>query len=280
MPELPEVQAVVDTLAPVLTNARIARVVLRRRDVASEQRFTRPKPGVEPSGPDLPKLLEGRTISAITRRAKRIQFQFDNDTGMYIHLGMSGRITLMKADEPSPAHTHFVMGFGRPALEMRFSDPRRFGKIVYLPTLMDDPDLGPEPLTLKVAALHAALKGANRPLKPMLLDQTVIAGLGNIYVDESLHASKLHPLRKARSLSMSEATMLLRNIQSILKKAIKAKGSTLRDYRDANGEPGAFQTLHKVYDRKGQPCPHCKHPIERIVVGGRSTHLCPRCQKR
>lgn len=283
MPELPEVQAVVDTLAPALTGARIINAELLRLDVASAHRFTRPKPGSPPPDLDLPGLLGGRRIQGVTRRAKRILFTLDNETGFYIHLGMSGRLTLADAEAERPKHTHFVLEArdgSRKTRLLLFADPRRFGKIVYLPSLADDEALGPEPLTLTSSRFHASLQKAKRPLKPALLDQTLIAGLGNIYVDESLHAAKLHPLRKASSLTLAEASVLLRHIKSILKRAIAARGSTLRDYRDANGNPGAFQTLHQVYDRKGHPCPHCKKPIERIIVGGRSTHLCLNCQRK
>lgn len=285
MPELPEVQAVVSALAPVLAGHTIAQVAQRRQDVASQHVITRSLKG---KGLSLSPLLEGRKITAITRRAKRIVFSLDDGSAFYVHLGMTGRLTLDPQDELP--HTHLTLhlspprgktgapGTGHRALH--FSDPRRFGKVVHLPTGQHEDSLGPEPLDLPAATLHALLQATDRPVKPALLDQSLIVGLGNIYVDESLHAAQIHPQRKTTSLTLPEATKLNAEIQRILKTAIAHKGSTLRDYRDAEGNPGAFQHLHVVYDREGQPCKTCGTPIQRIVQSGRSTHFCPTCQPR
>jgi formamidopyrimidine-DNA glycosylase len=163
--------------------------------------------------------------------------------------------------------------------EIRFRDPRRFGGIWWL-GLDESPngDMGPEPLTIRPAQLAKRLGRTTRAVKSALLDQTVIAGLGNIYVDESLFRAGIHPLRSANTLSKNEISKLNRAIKATLRRALRHRGSTLRDYLDANGEPGAFQKLHAVYDRAGQKCRKCRTLIERVVLGGRSTHFCPTCQ--
>jgi formamidopyrimidine-DNA glycosylase len=319
MPELPEVQAVVSALSPALTGWTISGVDQRRRDIASLGQITRNSGKGRIEGVALAPLLTGRTVTAITRRAKRVVFHLDNGTAFYVHLGMTGRLTLDPTE--SRPHTHLIVmmsdvrcgmsdGGGpksvedpqvgrsrsesahltsdiqhltsdaKPLTSLHFSDPRRFGKVVFLPTGRHEEGLGPEPLEISAGEFHGLLRGTKRPIKTALLDQRMIAGLGNIYVDESLHAAGIHPARKTRSVSTGEAARLLGEIQRILRLAISHKGSTLRDYRDADGNPGAFQALHVVYDREGQPCTTCRTPIRRIVQSGRSTHYCPSCQKR
>lgn len=162
---------------------------------------------------------------------------------------------------------------------LRFSDPRRFGGVWWIaPGQAADDGMGPEPLTLRPAALLRRLSRTARPIKSALLDQSLIAGLGNIYVDESLFLARIHPLNPSNGLSAAEVGRLSRSIKVTLRKAIAHRGSTLRDYRDADGNAGGFQSLHRVYDRADQPCRRCRTPIRRIVLGGRSTHFCPRCQ--
>jgi formamidopyrimidine-DNA glycosylase len=266
MPELPEVQTVVDSLRPAVLRRRVVSVQLHRNDV------------VKPAGIDLATLLTGRAILAIDRRGKRIVFTLDNAERFYIHLGMSGRLTLSANDETITKHTHLQLRFDDGA-ELRFFDPRRFGGIWWLGSAVDDDRLGPEPLGLRAAELAARLAGTKRAIKSALLDQSVIAGLGNIYVDESLFAAGIHPLKRADRLTSAEVSSLVRSIKATLRRALNHRGSTLRDYRDANGAAGNFQRLHRVYAREGDPCWKCKTPIVRIIVGGRSTHFCPACQK-
>jgi formamidopyrimidine-DNA glycosylase len=183
---------------------------------------------------------------------------------------------------PFASHTHLILEVLKPRVEafhLRFRDPRRFGGIWWLgqPNEFDD-RMGPEPLTLRPDEFKKQLAGTRRAIKTALLDQSVIAGLGNIYADESLFAAGIHPLIPANQLNTEQIASLNRAIKHILRKAIQHRGSTLRDYRDANGESGGFQLRHKVYDRTEQPCRICKKPIQRIVLGGRSTHFCARCQ--
>jgi formamidopyrimidine-DNA glycosylase len=254
MPELPEVQTVVNTLGPVVVGRVILRLDLRRADVLVPQEL------------NLAAKLVGRTITSVARRGKRIV------------IGMTGRLTMEAVTAPLLPHTHLIVGFE--TSEMRFRDPRRFGGIWWLGTTDPGENMGPEPLTLRVNQLARQLTRTTRAIKNALLDQTVVAGLGNIYVDESLFKAGIHPQAVANELSLLQVAALNRAIKFTLRKALRHRGSTLRDYFDSNGNPGGFQKLHAVYDRADLPCRRCRTPIERIVMGGRSTHFCPRCQRR
>lgn len=266
MPELPEVQTIVNTLRPRVLGRRIEAVCVHRQDI------------VTPPGADLPGRLTGRVITRIDRRGKRIVFALDNDHRFYIHLGMTGRLSVQPASEPLLRHTHLVLELGSSG-ELRFTDPRRFGGVWWLgDSANGDSDMGPEPLNIGPQQLLRRLRKTTRAIKNALLDQRVLAGLGNIYVDESLFDAGIHPLTPACELSPDQVRRLNRAIKSTLRRALRHRGSTLRDYRDADGEAGGFQKLHRVYDREGQPCRRCRTPIERIVLGGRSTHFCPKCQ--
>jgi formamidopyrimidine-DNA glycosylase len=266
MPELPEVQTVVNTLRPRIVGRPIRAVRLFRGDFLS------------PAGFDLPTHLSGRTVAEVHRRAKRIIVTLENGNRFYLHLGMTGRISLDPAGEPLAGHTHLVLVFDD--FEMRFRDPRRFGGVWWLGREDCDRGIGPEPLTMTAKQLHANLSRTKRAIKSALLDQRVVAGLGNIYVDESLHAAGIHPLAPANRLTIDQVKRLNRSIKKVLTRALKHRGSTLRDYADAEGRTGAFQKLHKVYDRAGDPCATCQTPIKRILLAGRSTCFCPRCQPR
>jgi formamidopyrimidine-DNA glycosylase len=268
LPELPEVQTVVNTLRPKLLSRKIARVQLNRQDILT------------PSDIDLPKLLTGRTIEDIARRGKRIVFTLDTNERFYVHLGMSGRLGMHISGHPIAPHTHLVIRLKDFDGELRFVDPRRFGGVWWLGReLPPEGNMGPEPMQTRPPQLARRLSRTKRAIKNALLDQTVIAGLGNIYVDESLFAAGIHPLTPANALTPDQISRLNRSIKTTLRRALRHRGSTLRDYRDANGQPGAFQSLHRVYDREGKPCHNCRTPIIRIVLGGRSTHFCPNCQR-
>jgi formamidopyrimidine-DNA glycosylase len=265
MPELPEVQTVVLTLRPKILNRRVARVDLHRNDI------------LRPLGFDFAAHLTARTIREITRRGKRIVITLDDGNRFYIHLGMTGRLTIEPHEQEPVKHTHLTLHFDE--FLLRFRDPRRFGGIWWLGSNDQEGDqMGPEPLTLRPQALAKRLSKTTRAIKNALLDQSVIAGLGNIYVDESLFAAGVHPLTPANELSKSQISRLNRAIKSVLRRALRHRGSTLRDYVDAEGGKGAFQKLHNVYDREGEPCRKCRTKIERIVLGGRSTCFCPKCQ--
>jgi formamidopyrimidine-DNA glycosylase len=264
MPELPEVQVVVDTLRPNLIGRRIVAIHTLRKDI------------VEPAAFDLPSHLIDASITGLSRRAKRIVFELHSRDRFFIHLGMTGQLTVDAINQPLKRHTHFVAELDT-GNQLRFVDPRRFGGIFWLGPLAGD-SIGPEPLTMRSAALARNLSRTRRAIKTALLDQRVIAGIGNIYADESLHAARIHPLTPARELSPDQIATLTRAIKKVLRRAIRAGGSTLRDYVNGRGERGSFQLRHKVYDRAALPCLTCGSPIERAVVGGRSTHWCPRCQ--
>jgi formamidopyrimidine-DNA glycosylase len=267
VPELPEVQTIVNTLRPRLLGGRIARVQLNRQDILT------------PAATDLPALLAGRQISEIGRRGKRIVFTLDDGNRFYVHLGMSGRLGMHKSVEPVAPHTHLILRLHGLDDELRFVDPRRFGGLWWLgKDLPPEGTMGPEPMQTRPQQLARRLSRTTRAIKNALLDQTVIAGLGNIYVDESLFAAGIHPLAPANQLTAVQIARLNRAIKTTLRRALRHRGSTLRDYRDADGTPGGFQKLHRVYAREQKPCRTCHSPIQRIVLGGRSTHFCPKCQ--
>ena len=264
MPELPEVETVVATLRPKVTGRPIVAVVSVRQDILT------------PPDLNLPECLCGRTIRAVERRGKRIVCTLDDGNRFYIHLGMTGQLTVVAPGAPVPAHTHLELDLG--TARLRFRDPRRFGGLWWLGSDPPDENMGPEPLGLRPAELLRRLGRTTRAVKNALLDQKVVAGLGNIYVDEALHAAGIHPSKPANRLSRADVARLSRSIKATLRRAIHHRGSTLRDYLDADGTAGGFQRLHRVYERAGGPCTRCRTPIERIVLGGRSTHFCPRCQ--
>jgi formamidopyrimidine-DNA glycosylase len=266
MPELPEVETIVRSLRPKAAGRVIDAVRVLRADV------------IEPGNIDLPARISGRTISAIHRRGKKIVFELDDTNRFYIHLGMSGRLTFDPPDSPMGAHTHVVLQIAKN--EIRFVDPRRFGGVFWLG--LDgsaDDGLGPEPLGLRTAELAKQLKKTTRAIKTALLDQKLVAGVGNIYADEALFAARIDPRKAANRLSIAQVATLNHSIKTVLKRAIRHRGSTLRDYRDADGQAGEFQKIHRVYGREGKRCLVCWQPIVRIVLGGRSTHFCPGCLK-
>lgn len=265
MPELPEVETVVRTLAPHVVGRQITQVAHLRPDM------------LRPTPVDFPNALAGQNIADLRRRAKRIVFTLESGDRFFIHLGMTGRLTIEDVATPTVPHTHLIanLNTGR---QLRLSDPRRFGEIVWLGG-GDHVDVGPEPLTLRPSILMARLGKTKRAIKTALLDQKIIAGIGNIYADEALHRAEIHPQRPGDSLTPEEVGRLNRAIKAVLNRAISAGGSSIRDYVNADGAKGGFQTLHKVYDREGKPCRACRGLIVRVTLGGRSTHFCPACQR-
>jgi len=264
MPELPEVETVVRTLASRVAGSFIHAVSHVRHDMVTPARF------------DIAPALTGRSVLRVTRRAKRIVFTLDTQERFYIHLGMTGRLTIEAPDAPLRKHTHLILDLGD-TLQIRLVDPRRFGAIVWL-GLTDHARIGPEPLLLSPKQFAARLARTRRAIKTALLDQTVVAGVGNIYADEALHRARIHPSTPACALSDTLTRALNRSLKFVLNRAIKAGGSSIRDYVNAAGERGAFQMQHAVYDRACEPCRTCRETIVRIVLGGRSTHYCPKCQ--
>jgi len=293
MPELPEVETVRRGLAPVMEGARFVEVVAHRGDL----RWPLPK--------DFAKRLEGQTVTGLGRRAKYLLADLSSGDVLLMHLGMSGsfRITLPHGEEKPGAyyherakdlaHDHVVFRMSSGAT-IRFNDPRRFGSMKLVPRAALDREpllraLGPEPLgnEFDAAMLAKACNGKNTSLKAALLDQKVVAGLGNIYVCEALNRALLSPKRKASTIAdrtgepNERAERLTDAIKAVLKDAIQAGGSSLRDHRQTDGSLGNFQHNFRVYDREGEKCPTsgCKGAIKRIAQNGRSTFHCPVCQK-
>lgn len=271
MPELPEVETTVRGLARYLEGERLSRVETRRADLR------RPFP------PDLVQVLTGATVTSLGRRAKYGLVHTDRGQTMVFHLGMSGRWRI-EPDEIGK-HDHLVLETGS-GHTLALCDPRRFGSVDLVETdrLEAWPPfaaMGPEPLgdDLTAPYLKQALSGRSAAIKLMLLDQRIVAGLGNIYVCEALFRAGISPIKAAGKVSAAALERLVPEIRSVLREAIEAGGSTLRDYAQPDGELGYFSKRFDVYDREGQSCVRCSAPIKRIVQGGRSTWHCAKCQK-
>ncbi len=280
MPELPEVETVRRGL-----HARLVGRTITRVEVGRERTVRRTSRDALIAG------LTGATVVDTRRRGKYLLVGLDTGDDLMIHLRMTGRVLIEPAGSPRAAHTHVVAALaGEPAEELRFVDQRTFGEMVVFDpdhVAVEVPDLarlGVDPVTdgLDRATLRRLLLSRDRQLKPLLLDQHVIAGIGNIYADEILHAARLRPDRVSSTLTGQQITRLHAEIHRVLGEAIEAGGSTLTDtqYVDVDGRGGSFQLAHRVYDRAGQPCLTCgRGTIRRIVSGGRSTCFCPRCQR-
>lgn len=271
MPELPEVETVVRGLLPLLAGNRIDGVVVNRPDLRL------------PLPVDLGQRLTGAGVTTVRRRAKYGLIDTDRGDTLLFHLGMSGRFRLLTADETPARHDHVLFRTG--SSRLAFHDPRRFGLLLLMPTIAvaSHPLLariGPEPLEAGFdgASLAAAARNRRTPIKALLLDQQVVAGIGNIYASEALFAAGIHPATPAGQLSADRLHRLAGAVQTVLASAIAAGGSTLRDHALVSGESGYFQHDFSVYGRVGQPCRPCGATIERIVQAGRSTFFCPRCQ--
>src|SRR5712691_6487568 len=261
MPELPEVETVVRTVAPHL----VGRLIVGARFTS---RFVTPGNRAK-----LAQRLAGRRIESIRRRGKFIVMTLDQGT-LTVHLGMTGK--LLVAGRPEP-HTYGVFTLDDGVL--LYHDPRQFGRIEWsagAPARVAK--LGPEPLEIGLAEFRERLRRKAR-VKALLLNQTFLAGVGNIYADESLFAAGIHPLATAARLNPVRAERLHRAIQEILAHAIAMGGSSISDYVDATGQRGWFQIEHRVYGREGEPCKTCGTPVKKILVAQRGTHFCPRCQK-
>ena len=275
MPELPEVQTIVNDL-----NA--ADLIGRRITGA---RVFWPRTIAEPTPQSFCRRITGSTFEAIGRRGKYLVFALSDGNTLLLHLRMSGRLHLTSADAPRIKHEHVILSLGD-GRQLRFHDPRKFGRL----NLVKDPGrildrLGPEPLAagFTAQALGKMLKSRKRMLKPLLLDQSFIAGLGNIYVDEALWESGLHPCRLASTLTKPEIKALRLAIPRVLKRGLKNLGTSLgtgeTNFYSVANRRGRNKDQLKVFRRTDLPCPSCQTTIERIVVGQRSTHICNKCQK-
>jgi len=260
VPELPEVETVVRTLAPHLAGRSIVSARFSSRFVTPGNRNT------------LAKRVAGRKIESVRRRGKFILLKLDQG-GLSIHLGMTGKL-LMDGAENSHTHGVFVLDRG----VLLYDDSRQFGRIEWGSTRADR--LGPEPLEIGLEEFIARLRSRKAQIKPLLLNQKFLAGMGNIYVDESLFLAGIHPLANASRLTRPRAALLYQTIREVLTLAITHKGSSISDYMDADGNRGDFQILHRAYGREDEPCVNCGTPIRKITVVQRGTHFCPKCQKR
>ncbi|WP_288951362.1 bifunctional DNA-formamidopyrimidine glycosylase/DNA-(apurinic or apyrimidinic site) lyase [uncultured Paracoccus sp.] len=281
MPELPEVETVRRGLEPHLTNRIITRAEARRPDLR------RPLP------PDLVQVLTGARVTGLRRRSKYILADLEDRGSLLLHLGMSGRMLIEGESQGDfhrdpailPRHDHVVL-WTEEGTRITFNDARRFGLIDLVAPGESHPllaHLGPEPLsdTFTPEKLLQALAGRRMPIKAALLDQRIVAGLGNIYVSEALYRAGIDPRRLAGAVAEAEIAALVNHVRAVLEEAIAAGGSSLRDHRQATGELGYFQHSFRVYDREGAPCPTpgCTGAIARIVQSGRSSYFCPVCQR-
>jgi formamidopyrimidine-DNA glycosylase len=291
MPELPEVETIARGLASRVTGDVIESVWLG----------SKPEP-LKSTASEIVAALESRRIAGVRRVGKHIVFDLENENGgqssktvsrksrqksskasapsssaaqWIVHLGMTGRMLVCKPGEAIEKHTHAVakLASGR---ELRFVDPRRFGR---LSVAHGFEAAGSEPLEVELDPFIKLFRGRNTPMKSALLNQKLLRGVGNIYADEALFRAGIRPRRRAKSITREELTRLYAAIQKVLKEAIALGGSSVSDYVDAGGEEGFFQLQHRVYGREGEPCLVCKTPIKRVVIAGRSSHYCPKCQK-
>ncbi len=274
MPELPEVETVVRGLQAVLPGRRIVGVRLGKTDFIDD-----------PAA--LERELPGTRIQRVRRHGKFLVFDLDAANGgtgkllLLVHLGMTGQLVTSPAEAPAPPHTHvfFALDDGR---ELRYTDIRRFGRIRIFSngehaTLLGG--LGLDPLEVTEAQFATGLRARRAQIKALLLDQRVLRGMGNIYTDESLWRARIHPRRIGANLRPAQLRRLYRAVQDVLNEAIRSRGSSISDYVDADGARGEFQLRHRVYQREGKKCFRCKTAIRRIIVAGRSSYFCPRCQK-
>jgi formamidopyrimidine-DNA glycosylase len=227
--------------------------------------------------------LRGARVESIERRGKWIVIALDRAICLLVHLGMTGQLRVFPASEPVARHTHLIFALDGGDAHLRFRDVRRFGQATVIDTpslaaFFDQSRLGPEPFNLDASYWDQRLGDTRRSLKAVLLDQSVVAGIGNIYADEALFEARLHPGRSACRLTAAERRRLRQVLPIVLNRAIEGRGSTIRDYVDGNGQGGGYQNEFRAYGRTGEPCVRCARPIRRVRLAGRSTHFCPGCQ--
>jgi len=281
MPELPEVETIARGLAERVSGDTIESVWLGSKREPLKSRAS-----------DIVATLESKRIAAVRRVGKHIVFDLENGAGRpskrqsvkhiqpaaaqwIVHLGMTGRMLVCKPEEEIAKHTHAIarLTSGR---ELRFVDPRRFGR---LSVAQGFEAPGSEPLEVELDRFVELFRGRKTPIKSALLNQKLLSGVGNIYADESLFRAGIRPRRRAASLTRDDLRRLYPALRDVLKEAIALGGSSVSDYVDSDGEEGFFQLQHRVYGREGEPCLVCKTPIKRVVIAGRSSHYCPKCQK-
>lgn len=295
MPELPEVESIRRTLAPYLLGQAVLDAALHRRDVLiapgdppgghARQRIAGSARKRRPARISAADLLQDTTITDLVRRGKQlaiIAHAHDSSThALVVQLGMTGNLTFLPAGhEPPGSHLHASWRFRRGTL--CFTDPRRFGALrIFRSTAALDEHfstLGPDALNITTDDLARAVHGSRRPIKAALLDQALLAGVGNIYADEALFLARINPRTTAARISAPATHRLADAIRTVLAESVSAGGSTLRDFADADGRPGAYQASHRVYGRGGLPCPNCGSPLSTRLLAQRTTVWCPDCQ--
>jgi formamidopyrimidine-DNA glycosylase len=281
MPELPEVETVARGLQKSIAGRRIVSVRLGKTDFIDD-----------PAA--LEQHLPGRQIEKVERYGKFMLLRLSprwntgacsenggtESASLLVHLGMTGQLAPCAAAQPCAKHTHvwFELDDGR---ELRYTDPRRFGRMAYLtgPGLAEELRVfGADPLLVSAEEFVSRIRSRNAQIKALLLNQSVLRGVGNIYADESLWRAKIHPMRRGTELSKKQAQVLRRVLQDVLQKAILARGSSISDFLDAEGEPGEYQRHHRAYGREGKRCYRCRATIQRVIVAGRSSYFCSKCQ--
>lgn len=272
MPELPEVETIVRTL-----RRRLAGKVISSVRVLDER-------VLNVSAKSFQRRLGNRKVMRTGRRGKYALFFLDEGKLLVIHLGMSGQLLWVAAKQAVEKHTHLIFRFQSSRHELRFRDMRRFGNVFIESTheLEDIPylaQMGPEADQVSVEELAHILRGRTRPVKSALMDQHLIAGLGNIYTDEALHRAKIHPCQPGGTLKQEEIAALEKAIKRVLDAAIRSQGSSIANYLTAEGKRGDFARFHRVYQRQGERCSRCGSIIRRTVLCGRGTHFCPGCQR-
>lgn len=270
MPELPEVETSRRGVAPWVEQQQVLEVIVRDR------RLRWPVPQ------EIDTLLPGRTVDSVTRRAKYLLFGTEAGTAL-MHLGMSGSVRIIEADEPPTKHDHVDIRFAS-GKALRFRDPRRFGSLLWAERPHEHPllrNLGPEPLSAAFDGEHLRrmARGRKISIKPFIMNAGIVVGVGNIYASEALFAARIHPQRRAGRISAARMAALAAAIKAVLGRAIDAGGTTLRDFHGSDGEPGWFRQELDVYGRSGLPCRRCRRPLTVMVLGQRSTFFCRQCQR-
>jgi formamidopyrimidine-DNA glycosylase len=273
MPELPEVETIVRCLRRRLIGLEVENVRVVFRAVVRNRKAS------------FLKRLIGQEIVGLRRRGKMALLDFSGGLTLIVHLKMTGQLFCCGCGAPFDKHTHFIISFRNTPHELRFRDVRKFGFILGVRTAEAErtrelSGLGPDPLALDIPSFLDRFRGRRGRLKSLLLNQRVIAGVGNIYADEILFEAGLDPRAEVSGLGRQRLGRLWTAVRTVLNEAITFKGTTVRDYRDGEGLEGLFQNRLRVYGREGEPCPCCGAVIKRIRVSGRSTHFCPRCQRR
>jgi formamidopyrimidine-DNA glycosylase len=272
VPELPEVETIVRCLRPRLTGLEVRQVRVFFPPI-----IRRPGPaGLRP--------LAGRRVLGVRRRGKMIVIRLSGGMSLLFHLKMTGQLFFGAAGAPRDKHTRLAIAFRDSPDELLFRDVRKFGFALAVPTAAagSAPELsrlGSEPLSLGFQDFRRAFAGRRGMIKARLLDQGIVAGIGNIYADEILFEAGIHPETDVSRLTAAAWRKLWAAVRAVLRRAIRHRGTTLRDYRDGDGEPGGFQARLRVYGREGLACPRCGAPVRRLRVAGRSSHFCPRCQR-